>query len=366
MPMMKARLIRASQVPRRDRLSAEETARLDAMFAALDKGDERAKPSRYWVELNRMNVAQLKDNGYENFKRTLARNYFTWMMLLPWDSQICFLCAKLKLAAVARCAIRALTTKRLDYFTSLSPVLSFVSKFLGLALWEYLFTLKLPPKLLALREPMEGNPPVVEPEPGMKVSQDLANSILEYDAFRTAIPEAATILELGGGYGRNAFVVLSMHRDAKLIMVDIPPALWVAERYLSSIFPEKRVFRYRDFARFEDVAEEYARADIVFLLSTQIHLVPRDSVDLILNISFLHEMRRDQIQFYFDQFDRVMKPGGSLYTKQWRKAEVLFEGVTLEESDYPVPAHWRRTMRRIASVQTRFFEAMFTKAKAKA
>ena len=63
------------------------------------------------------------------------------------------------------------------------------------------------------------------------------------------------------------------------------------DRYLASVFPERRVFRYRDFERFEDVAEEFDKAQIAFLLSCQLPRLPPKSTDLVLNISSLHEMR---------------------------------------------------------------------------
>ena len=197
----------------------------------------------------------------------------------------------------------------------------------------------------------------------MRVSQDLANALLEYDSFHVAIPTSrpATILELGGGYGRNAFVVLRLHPDIKYVLIDIPPALWVAERYLSSLFCEKRIFHYREFDRFEDVADEYENAQIVFLLSTQLAALPPGHVDLAINISSLHEMRKEQVAYYFDQFDSVLRPGGHMYIKQWRKAEVLFEGVTLVEKDYPIPCGWARVMSRTARVQAKFFEALYRK-----
>jgi putative sugar O-methyltransferase len=363
--LLKRRLIRGSQAARRDRLTEGETSRLAAMFADLATGNSLARPSLYWEELNRMNITQLKDHGFENFRRTIALNYYTWSMLLPWDSQIRFLLRHLPAATTARCAARAITLPRQDYFTALSPVQSIGSKFLSLLLWEYVLTLNLQPELLALRDSPVGNPPVIEPRPGMVVSQDLANSILEYDSFGQAIGTQAVILELGAGYGRNAAVIMAMHPDAKLIIVDIPPALWVAERYLSGLFPGRTAFAYRPFTEFADVADEYAKADLVFLLSTQLELVPRESVDLVINVSSLHEMRPDQIAYYFAQFDRIMKLGGAMYSKQWRKAKVLFEGVTLQQADYPVPPHWRAVFSRIARVQTRFFEALYTKLAAR-
>jgi len=197
----------------------------------------------------------------------------------------------------------------------------------------------------------------------MSVSQDLGNSILEYESFRPGLPFAGrgTVLELGGGYGRNAFVVLKLNPSIRYVLVDIPPALWVAEKYLSSLFPHKQIFRYRNFERFEEIADSYNQSDVIFLLSSQLPLLPVNSADLIVNISSLHEMRKDQIDYYFQQFERVLSPGGHTYIKEWKKAKVLFENVTVTEQDYPVPNGWKKIMSRTAPVQTRFFEALYKK-----
>ena len=127
------------------------------------------------------------------------------------------------------------------------------------------------------------------------------------------------------------------------------------------MFPEKRAFGWRPFGRFDEIADEFAAAELVFLSSNQLESLPSECVDAILNISSLHEMRPDQISYYFDQFNKVLRTDGIFYTKQWRHAKVLFEGVSLVEGDYPIPAGWRQLFSRIARVQTEFFEALYKK-----
>lgn len=353
--------IRARQSSSQQNIAEQELDRINAMFSTLTKAEPLARPSRYWEELNKMNLAQLKERGYENFKQTIALNYFTWVRILPWDSQIVFLCKNLSISAIIRSIGNAFRASGQRYFSKVGFMQSFSYGLLGSLLWEYVLKLPLPDRLLALREPEEGNPPLLRPRPNMTVSQDLANSMLEYDSLQPAIPASGTIVELGAGYGRNAFVILSLHPNIKYVVIDIPPALWIAERYLSSIFPNRRIFRYRDFAQFADVADEFEHSEIAFLLSSQIAALPRSSVDLVINISSLHEMRTDQVAYYIGRFDAVLKPGGHMYIKQWKKAKVLFEGVTLVEKDYPIPAAWTKVMSRTARVQTRFFEALYRK-----
>lgn len=362
---IKEAYIRRHQSAAECEIEPADLVRLDAMFAAMQAGDAQAGPSRYWIELCRMNLAQLRRYGYDQFKRTIALNYFTWVRILPWDAQIRYLVRRLPAAVTWRCLRQAAAARRHEYFSPFNAVQSLLHNFLTYACWAYVRRAVEDPALLALREPAEGRPAVIHDDDGSLLSQDLANSILEMTALRGAwqgsLAEPATFLELGAGYGRDAYVVLATQPQVRYVIVDIPPALWVAEKYLATEFPRKRVFRYRPFERFEDVRQEFLDSDVAFFLSTQIAKLPASLADVVLNISSLHEMRRDQVAFYFGQFDRLLKPGGVFYSKQWKNGAVLFEGSRIRREDYPVPAAWTELFSRDAPIQARFFEAAYRK-----
>lgn len=358
---LKELIIRRQQQAGTLRLSAEDVQRLDAMFASLDSGDALSRPSKYWVELNKMNLAQLQEHGYENFKRTIALNYFTFVRILPWDAQFLFLLRRLPIGSSIACLKRALFGPKHEYFSSFNLIQSLLYNFLTLASWEYTRRAVSDSSLLALREPEEGNPANIRDDSGALISQDLASSVLEVSSMGTDIAPGSVVLELGAGYGRDAYALLATKPGIKYVIIDIPPALWVAETYLSRQFPNLRTFRYRDFERFEDVEQEFRQSDIAFFLSTQITKLPDGLADLAINISSLHEMRPDQISFYFTQFDRLLKDGGQFYFKQWKHGAVLFENVVIREEDYPIPASWHCELSREAPLQSRFFEARYRK-----
>jgi len=121
-------------------------------------------------------------------------------------------------------------------------------------LWEYTKTVDKENLLENLDEPIEGNPLRIFYRDKL-ISQDLCNSILEYYSIMNYIPynkkKNLTIAELGGGYGRNAFVFLKA-RKCKYVLFDIPPALYTCQRYLSSIFPELKIFKFRDFKDYSE------------------------------------------------------------------------------------------------------------------
>jgi putative sugar O-methyltransferase len=344
------------------RLAPEDVERLAAMFASLESGDLRARPSKYWVELNRMNLAQLQQHGYENFKRTIALNYFTFVRILPWDAQILFLLLKLPMSVSLGCMRRALFARKHDYFSVFNWIQSLVYNFLTLASWAYSRDAVSDPALLALREPKEGNPAVIADRTGGLVSQDLANSVLEVSAMGAPLTPGSVVIELGAGYGRDAYAILATAPGIKYVILDIPPALWVAETYLRHQFPQSRIFPYREFAAFSEIEAEFRECDIAFFLSTQITLLPAGLADLAINISSLHEMRPEQIAFYISELDRLLKDEGLFYFKQWKRGVVPFENVVIRQEDYPIPASWRLELSREAPIQTRFFEARYRKS----
>jgi putative sugar O-methyltransferase len=229
-------------------------------------------------------------------------------------------------------------------------------------LWQYV--LDHDPEHLAaqLYEPQVGNPPHV-PFQGKLISQDLANSLLEFKAIMDTIgdPESITrIMELGAGYGRNAYVFLKLMPNVKYIVVDIPPALYISERYLSDQFADRKIFRFRPFDHYAQIAEDFERADIAFLLPHQLELLPDKFVNLFINISSLHEMRYDQISYYFHLIDRLTQ--NYFYTKQWKISHIPFDNIIVRESDYPIPEKWIQIYSRQCAVQTEFFEALFALA----
>jgi putative sugar O-methyltransferase len=355
-------IIKRHQEVGEQRLAAKDVERLGAMFASVESGDERARPSKYWVELNRMNLAQLQQHGYENFKRTIALNYFTFVRILPWDAQIVFLLRVLPWHVSLRCIRGALFARKHDYFSSFNWVQSLLYNFLTLASWAYSRKFVSDPALLELREPEDGNPAVITDQSGALISQDLANSILEVSAIGASLAPGSAVIELGAGYGRDAYAMLATTPGLKYVVIDIAPALWVAETYLSHQFPDKRIFPYREFSEFSEIEAEFRECDIAFFLSTQITLLPAGLADLVINISSLHEMRAEQIAFYFSEFDRLLRDEGLFYFKQWKRGVVPFENVVILREDYPIPASWRCELSRQAPIQTRFFEARYRKS----
>ncbi|MSU59251.1 MAG: putative sugar O-methyltransferase [Pedosphaera sp.] len=341
-------------------------AELKAMFAELQRGRPEVQPSKYWVELNRSDESALVAVGFENFKRTVARHYFTWTQIWPWDSQLRFLMSQLPLTATCANTLRTFRPLKHQHM----PISqSLAVNFLSQMIWDY--ALKTCPFLEKLAEPEIGNPPRVLRN-GRLISQDLANSALEAQSILAGLPvtlwpsPASTPLtgdqigegggreggeghkttgvkrvgELGAGYGRNAHVLLSLLPGVRYVVIDIPPALYVAQRYLSAVFPARKVFAWRPFQSYAGIKDEFEQADLAFLLPSQIELLPDGLFDLFVNVSSLHEMRLEQIKYYFTQIRRLVRDQGWFYLKEWKVSHIPFENIVIRQEEYPL-SEWQ-------------------------
>jgi len=331
--------------------------RITEMLEELSHARDEVLPSKFWTELNNKNIQQLEMEGYGNFKRTITRNYFNWVgvgLKPPMRSQYRYLWQHLATATFLSVSIRTL-------FSGSRSGLSLKhtsSHILSRLVWAYGLQVDTAQRLDLLTEPAEGNPFRIHY--GNKlISQDMGNAFLEYQAIMDSginTDSIKTVMELGAGYGRTGYVFLKLNPNMRYIVVDIPPALYIAEKYLSNQFADRKVFRFRPFERFDDVAQEFEQAQIAFLLPHQMELIPDKSIDLFVNISSLHEMLPAQISYYLNQIDRLTK--GHFYMKQWKKFYNAVDKVEITE-DYPIPKQWTSVFWRECRVQTLFFEALF-------
>ncbi|KKM93969.1 hypothetical protein LCGC14_1202970, partial [marine sediment metagenome] len=79
--------------------------------------------------------------------------------------------------------------------------------------------------------------------------------------------------------------------------------------------------------------------------------------DLFINISSFHEMRHDQIEWYFKLIDSVIRK--YVYIKQWKTVRLTYDDESISEKDYPIREKWVKIFWRECRVKTKFFEALF-------
>ena len=338
---------------------------LKKMFADMYASDKLYWPSPFWKDLNETQIQQLEAHGLEQFKRTVNMRYFNWDLkgilahqLLPvlrnWARDP-------SLSVLSRTTVGdgGMPGEKLAFFSALSrPAVSRAYATYVMLLKHYVA--KRDPRRLfeSIEEPQVGNPLFVE-DRGMRVSQDLCNSIHEFYAATRGVDLTGelNVVELGAGYGRLGFVFLNAIKNCTYTVIDIPPALYVSQSYLSTIFPNEKVFAFRPFSSYAEIKDEFEAARIRFVAAHQIKLLPDKSADLFLNISSLHEMTMEQIRFYLTEIDRLTR--SHFYTKQWRTSRSVDNGFRIRESEYPVPARWSTVYQERHPLQRMFFHALY-------
>ena len=191
------------------------------------------------------------------------------------------------------------------------------------------------------------------------ISQDLCNSIHEFYAIRQSgkFPKKMKIAELGAGYGRLAFIFLKVLPDSSYCIIDIPPALYISQKYLSTVFPGEKIFKFKPFKSYQQIKKEFESARIQFLMPHQIELLPKKQFGLFITVSSLHEMRRDQIRNYLKHINRLTK--GYFYTKQWQQSHTV-DNQNIKEHQYPVPGKWKAVLKNSPHpIQRMFNDAIY-------
>ena len=325
------------------------------LLAANEIHGQEGWASNYWAALNFKQIKQLIEEGFDNFKQTTALHYFT--SVSKNNYQLDFFKKHLSQGVRDRAAKQA---KAVPHHSKFSTEESFQYNEMTYLLWEYLLQeFSTNPYVSSLEEPEFGNPPIV-PIGAQSVTADLGNSLLDFFSMNEVIEglkKNATVLELGAGYGRTSYVLMKARPDLRYVIVDIPPALYTSQRYLSLCFPERRIFTFRRFDSFASIEKEFLAFDLVFLMPGQLKLLPNKIADLFIAIDCLHEMRRSQIQDYFEEMDRLAK---NTYFSCRKTATVPYEKIILSEKDYaPLPS-WQQVYWRERKVHSDYFEALFT------
>lgn len=348
---------------------------LSALIDEMATAPEPYRASPFWREVAAMGVQQIESAGFENFKRTVNLVYFCWDLTGILRHQ-------LKVAGhwLTRPTARIFSARFENYRSPLGrPVRYYrpsnfrvkvpeITSFNAPGAWAYRTYVAMlwefvarhdPLRLLfSIEEPRTGNPFLIHYR-GCDTSQDVCNSVHEF--YSAGGEEGAgrgwNIGELGCGYGRLAYVWLKALPDATYTLIDIPPALNLAQEYLGRVFPNERIFYFRPFRRFEDIREEFENARIRFLAAHQIELLPPKIFDRFLNISSLHEMTYPQIETYLRQIGRVCR--GRFYTKQWLRSQAAVNGLIIRADEYPIPEHWKTVYHARHPIQGMFFHALY-------
>jgi putative sugar O-methyltransferase len=294
-----------------------------------------------------MRIEELAGDGLQNFRQTDARSCTTEPGRIVSGSFSDRLL--LRSQHVSSSLALGEIFRKQDLF---SPAESVEHNLLTALLFERVLALGLVDRLRALDESGMGNPPCIEMG-GQRVSQDMLNAVIEFGAVQEGgvLGPTPVLMEIGAGWGRTAYCFLKLIPRARYVVVEIPPALFIAQHFLSAQFPGRKIFAFRPFGSHAEVAGEFEAADIAFLMPHQLGLIGKASVDVCIAIGCLEVMTGDRIEFFFRHVDRVAR---NLYLKWWLDTDMPSGGVR-----YPSLPGWRKEYERTGLLPTEYVEAFF-------
>lgn len=115
------------------------------------------------------------------------------------------------------------------------------------------------------------------------------------------------VAEIGGGFGGFAYHLLSSRRSYTYLNFDLPEVLLIAQYYLLSAFPERRVLLFGERDEEEISRDVLDRYDIILMPNCLLPKLAAHSVDLVINTGSLSEMDYHTIEEYLSQIARICK-----------------------------------------------------------
>jgi putative sugar O-methyltransferase len=337
---------------------------IEAMRRGMADAPEIYKPGAFWDQLIDRNLDMIRAEGIENFKRTVSNNYYNWLVAGYEDAQLRRAVKNwLKQPSLApffnqvENPVTGLRNPSQDRPFVLPRASRWIYKFFVGAIWE---TARKGDRLgltERLSEPEVGNPIRIRNR-GRLISQDLANSIVEltYVARSQVVRTGCRVAELGGGYGRLAYVYAEAVPLTYCIF-DIPPALAVAQWYLTEVLGTERIVPYTPGNDFGAVESKLNPGVVAFFTPDQLEMFPDGWFDCTQTISTLPEMPRAQSRHYLNLL--AAKSHAALFLKQWKQWRNDADEVELGEQDYVLPAPWRLIQRRTDPIQPLFFNRLW-------
>lgn len=325
------------------------------MAASLEDGEEIYKPSLFWTTLGKYHEDRLSQSGFDGFKTSQNLHYFNFLVnsvksdifqrqIELWPTHL---------------DDSVMDTVFEDKGIIPSPRMAEIYRMYVSLLWGLTKHHDQLGHFEELSEPLVGSPFRIR-RGDKYISQDLCNSYREYQCVVTgSYPDRSAngrvIGELGSGYGRVGYI-FGMLSNARYCFFDIPPALAIAQRYFETVFPDRKIFGFRDFRDFAHVEAEIASSQFAFFTANQIALFPDSYFDSFINISSLHEMKKDQITHYLAQLDRLTNT--SIYLKQWILSSNTYDQIMVTASEYELPGHWQVVIDQEDLVAPLFFERL--------
>ena len=299
--------------------------------------------SNYWHILNISDYKSLYMSGMKKYGSTIARNYYTFTRIYhdEWYNETI---NNLKDNPFKIDSSEVF--KKQDGF-SLEESINY-----NYLCYLLFYTLKKTDNfqdLNKLRDKayLEFNDPFIKIE-NFNVTTDKIASLLDYRKISKAfdIKRFNKLLEIGAGSGRTCEAILSLEKNLKYIICDIPPAAYVSYTRLKLAFPNKKISLLIDVNDKSRLEKKIENSDIAFIFPHQLEILSKKTFDLVLAIDCMHEMDKSTINYYFNLINNIST---NFYFSIWSKTDVPYSKnifkkkntLDFNAGDYKIPNNWK-------------------------
>jgi putative sugar O-methyltransferase len=134
--------------------------------------------------------------------------------------------------------------------------------------------------------------------------------LLKYFKAFSKEKKKKTILEIGAGTGHLASLIYKKQKT-KIIIIDLFETLTHSIPYIKSINKESSILFPNEITKKKISSIDF---DFIFLLPNQIHLLSKNTIDLVINTLSFQEMLSSEIKNYFKKIYQVLKNRGFFFS----------------------------------------------------
>lgn len=235
------------KAPRLGPVVKDDLSLLDAMLAAMQDKDDVFKPAQYWLYNNRFQDAYVRQHGIADFRApeaTIMREFGTAnsMLNLAWQGVERHPVTRLSRLVPSLARILGVNRAKL------------VAKEMFITEQKHMKALLLGAQagpcgayLDRVGDSLAGNPSLALKHGEHFFTESFFGYFYQFGYIKPFVGDLAgkTVMEIGGGYGGLAEIMLKHDPAMNYIIVDIPHTAYVSTQYLKAVFPGQ-VLDYRD------------------------------------------------------------------------------------------------------------------------
>jgi len=305
---------------------------LDQMMNDVLHVSELYRPTNYWSFYEKKLLPELKSLGLRNFRRrkNSSLSSFGATDLLP-DSQFQRNSSKGKLRILnflIKLALKDENTRKILFKISKAALgVNYPDiNHLCYEFAKYYGKNTTAKPLDSFEASLVGNP-----EDAFQVNGKLYTTSLLYYYIMYAycsnfvnFDSINTLMEIGSGSGKQIEVIKKLHPQINFFVFDIPPQLYVCERYLSTLFPDS-VVSYKETRKMKKIPTEN-NGKIFIFGNWKIEEIENFNYDLFWNSASFQEMEPNIVLNYLNFVNRQTKKYAFLLELMKGKEIVKVEG----------------------------------------